>query len=301
MNTDQELGNTTLARLTKNAIGGVASVAAGVSHAGYAACRKFNDFEITRDLTFGAQKLDVWRLKRGLRGPLVVFFHGGGFQQLDKESHWAFAYSFARMGAVVFNADYRLAPRFRHPAAADDALRAYEFALANAARFGADPEQVIVAGTSAGANLALGLAITHGARAAVSFSGLLQVSDMPRLYRQGGVPYPIRARMANIGVEYPPEGTGWTVPSLVDPRLDPLVHVERNPPPRVPTFISTGSKDQVLVDAQRLHARLQATGVPNVLDLVPGVGHAFQGLIFKAKVRAVWDRCEAFLRAQGLG
>jgi len=168
-------------------------------------------------------------------------------------------------------------------------------------RFGADPKQLIVAGTSAGANLALGLAITHGARAAVSFSGLLQVSDMPRLYRGRSVPYPIRARMANIGLEYPPEGTGWTVPSVVDPRLDPLLHIERSPPPHVPTFISTGTADQVLEDAQRLHARLDATGMPNQLDVEPGGGHAFQGLIFKANVRAVWQRCEAFLRAQGLG
>jgi acetyl esterase/lipase len=298
VNADQRLGNTALARLAKNAIGGAASVIAGVSHGVYRACGQFSDLDITHDLCFGDQTLDVWRLKQGVRGPLVVFFHGGGFQQLDKGSHWAFAERFARMGAVVFNADYRLAPRFRHPAAADDAARAYDYALANAARFGADPAQVIVSGTSAGANLALGLAITHGARAAVLFSGLLQVSDMPRLYRGRSVPLPIRARMANIGVEYPPEGSGWTVPRVADPRLDPLLHIERNPPPQVATFISTGSADEVLEDSLRLHARLDAAGVPNELDVVPGAGHAFQGLLFKRSVRALWQRCDAFLRAQ---
>jgi acetyl esterase/lipase len=112
------------------------------------------------------------------------------------------------------------------------------------------------------------------------------------------VPLPIRARMANIGVEYPPEGSGWTVPSVADPRLDPLLHIERNPPPQVATFISTGSADEVLEDSQRLHTRLDATGVPNELDVVPGAGHAFQGLVFKPSVRALWQRCDAFLRAQ---
>jgi acetyl esterase/lipase len=123
---------------------------------------------------------------------------------------------------------------------------------------------------------------------------------MPKLYRGRRVSLPIRARMANIGVEYPPEGSGWTVPTEVDPRLDPLLHIKRNTPPRVATFISTGTADQVLEDSQRLHSRLEASGVPNQLDVLPGGGHAFQGLLFKPSVREVWQRCEAFLCANGL-
>ncbi|HEY6879867.1 MAG TPA: alpha/beta hydrolase [Polyangiales bacterium] len=301
MNADQRLGQTPLARATKDLIGATASIAAGASFAAFSAVGRLADFQIERDVSFGdapAQRLDIW--KRGRGGPSVLFFHGGGFQQLDKQSHWAFAERFARMGAVVFNADYRLAPAHRHPAAAEDAALAYEWVRANAQHYGADPTQLIVAGTSAGANLALGLAITRRVQAAVLFSGLLQVSDMPRLYRaRASVPRYLRARMASIGVDYPAVGTGWSVPDTVDPTFDPLLHIERHGVAGLPPlFVSTGSRDEVLEDSLRLCARLD--GTPHVLDIVHGRGHAFQGLLFSARVRALWQRCAHFLAEQGL-
>ncbi|MET0284907.1 MAG: alpha/beta hydrolase [Polyangiales bacterium] len=296
---DQRLGQTKLAHLTKDAIGLTAGTLARASHALCKARGDFAGLHIERDLPFaGTQKLDVW--KQGDGGPAVLFFHGGGFQQLDKQSHWAFSERFARMGAVVFNADYRLAPAHRHPAAASDAAEALTWVRANAARHGADPTQIIVAGTSAGANLALGLALTQQVQAAVLFSGLLQVTDMPRLYRsRASVPLAIRARMACIGVEYPPLGMGWELPTQVDPTLDPLLHVEREGSAGLPPlYVSTGSVDNVLEDSLRLCARLD--DVPHELDVMPGGGHAFQGFTFSARVRAMWERCARFLAAQGL-
>ncbi len=294
---DQRLGQTPLARLTKDAIGLSAGTLARASYALYKARGALHDLRIERDIAFNAaQRLDLWKQREG--GPAVLFFHGGGFQQLDKQSHWAFSERFARMGAVVFNADYRLAPQHRHPAAAHDAMDAYEWVRANAARYGADPSQIIVSGVSAGANLALGLAVTRHVAAAVLFSGLLQVTDMPRLYRaRASVPLAIRARIASIGVEYPPLGTGWTLPEEADPTLDPLLHIERKATSLPPLYVSTGSVDNVLEDSLRLCARLQG---PHELDVVPGMGHAFQGLLFSARVRAMWQRCARFLAAQGL-
>jgi acetyl esterase/lipase len=293
---DQHLGQTPLAHFTKGAIGAGAELAARISYALYRARGEFADLTIERDIAYGEQRLDVWKQRDG--GPAVLFFHGGGFQQLDKQSHWAFSERFARMGAVVFNADYRLAPQHRHPAAAQDARDALQWVRAHGARYGADPSQLIVAGTSAGANLALGLAITREVEAAVLFSGLLQVTDMPRLYRsRASVPWAIRARMANIGLEYPPLGQGWELPAIVDPTLDPLLHVERNHVELPPLFVSTGSVDHVLEDSLRLCARHQGV---HELDVLPGFGHAFQGLLFKQSVRAMWRRCARFLAARGL-
>jgi acetyl esterase/lipase len=296
---DQRLGQTKLAHLTKDAIGFTAGALARSSYNLYRARGELAGLQIEREISFAReQKLDVWKQRDG--GPAVLFFHGGGFQQLDKQSHWAFSERFARMGAVVFNADYRLAPAHRHPAAAEDAADALTWVQQNAACYGADPSQLIVAGTSAGANLALGLAITRRVQAAVLFSGLLQVSDMPRLYRsRASVPLAIRARMACIGVEYPPLGTGWELPAQVDPTLDPLLHIEREGTAGLPPlYVSTGSVDNVLEDSLRLCARLD--GLPHELDVLPGGGHAFQGFLFKESVRAVWRRCARFLAAQGL-
>lgn len=319
---DSALGKSLEAQLAKGAIARGASLVSAVARVIADLRGDLRDLQITTGLAYGdhpAQRYDVWQSapKKSALAPLVLFLHGGGFQHLDRASHWAFAERFARAGAVVINADYRLAPGHRFPAAAEDAARVYQHALAEAHSLGADPAQVIVAGTSAGANLALGLAINAARaadrgegvapRAAVLFSGLLQVSDIKRLYRHRRVLHPLRARMASIAVDYLPQGgddpSAWARPALIDPRLDPLLYLEesRTLPSALPAlFVSSGTRDPVLEDSLRLRRAMVDTDVPCALDVVADAGHSFQGLIFRSEVRAVWARCVAFLRAEGL-
>jgi acetyl esterase len=90
----------------------------------------------------------------GLR-PLLVFFHGGGWVVGDLDTHDQPCRLLCRYADVhVLSVDYRLAPEFPAPAAAQDAVAAYAWALAHAAALGADPERVAVGGDSAGGNLA---------------------------------------------------------------------------------------------------------------------------------------------------
>jgi acetyl esterase/lipase len=83
----------------------------------------------------------------------MLYLHGGGY------SFYPQAYSnFIAMITLVaksrtFVLDYRLAPEHRFPAQLEDALNAYRWLLEN----GADPDGLIVAGDSAGGNLALAL------------------------------------------------------------------------------------------------------------------------------------------------
>jgi acetyl esterase/lipase len=311
---DDRLAQSLEARLTKLLIAESVRAMSSAVHTLFELRGGLADFEIIRDRAYGvhaAQRYDIWRSHSSAhaRRPLVLFFHGGGFQQLDRASHWAFAERFARAGAVVINADYRLAPQYPYPHAVQDAALLFEHALSQAQALGADPEQVIVAGTSAGANLALGLALERGAlsmhapRACVLFSGLLQVSDMGRLYRARSVPRPLRARMADIGRAYV-GSAAFTRPKLPDARLDPLLALEHDASlaKSFPaTFISTGSRDQVLEDALRLHNCLTERGARSSIDVVQGAGHAFQGFIFRERVRKVWHRCFTFLHEEGLG
>ncbi|NVK30853.1 MAG: alpha/beta hydrolase [Gammaproteobacteria bacterium] len=77
----------------------------------------------------------------------VVYFHGGGFVVGDLESHDDVCAELAvATGLQVIAVDYRLSPEHPHPAAYDDALQATVWALQNS--------EVILAGDSAGANLA---------------------------------------------------------------------------------------------------------------------------------------------------
>ena len=65
--------------------------------------------------------------------PMVVYFHGGGWVIADKQVYDGGARGIAKeANAVVLSVDYRQAPENKFPAAWDDALAAYRWALANA-------------------------------------------------------------------------------------------------------------------------------------------------------------------------
>ena len=87
--------------------------------------------------------------------PIVVFFHGGGWVLGSLETHDHVARKLADdIDAVVVSVDYRMGPEDRFPAAVDDSFAALQWAHAEAAAIGGDPERVVVAGDSAGGNLA---------------------------------------------------------------------------------------------------------------------------------------------------
>lgn len=91
----------------------------------------------------------------GATPPAIVFYHGGGWAVGDLDTHDGSCRALAASsGCVVISVDYRLAPEHPFPAAPDDCLAAYTWAVANAAELSIDPRAVAVAGDSAGGNLA---------------------------------------------------------------------------------------------------------------------------------------------------
>jgi triacylglycerol lipase len=115
---------------------------------------------IQRDIAYGSdplQKLDVFA-PDGAKGkalPVLLFVHGGGFVRGDKHGEfypdnitlWA-----AKNGMVGVNIDYRLAPKDPWPAGAKDLASAIAWTKANVARYGGDPNRIVLFGHSAGAN-----------------------------------------------------------------------------------------------------------------------------------------------------
>ncbi len=107
-------------------------------------------------------------------GPLLVFFHGGGFMHGDLDTHdGTCRFITGRAGVRVLSVDYRLGPEHTFPAAHDDAFAAYEWVLEHADELDADLDHVGVGGDSAGRQprrrgghprRAAGLAV-HGAAA----------------------------------------------------------------------------------------------------------------------------------------
>jgi versiconal hemiacetal acetate esterase len=88
--------------------------------------------------------------------PVCVFFHGGGWSMGDLEGEDPQLRTASKdTGVVIVSVDYRLAPAHPYPAAPEDCLAAYYWAIKNSELLNTTPNEVIVFGTSAGGNLAL--------------------------------------------------------------------------------------------------------------------------------------------------
>ncbi len=86
--------------------------------------------------------------------PLLIFYHGGGFVVGSLNSHDEPCRVICQAsGMAVLSVDYRLAPEHKAPAAVQDGVAAFEWAVANAAKLGINPQKIAVGGDSAGGNL----------------------------------------------------------------------------------------------------------------------------------------------------
>jgi acetyl esterase/lipase len=93
--------------------------------------------------------------------PIVLYLHGGGYVFGSPRTHRSLVSRLSHVtGLAALSLDYRLPPEATLPAPTEDALAAYRELLDE----GRDPGQIVVAGDSAGGNLALSLAL-HAAEA----------------------------------------------------------------------------------------------------------------------------------------
>lgn len=192
--------------------------------------------------------------------PGVIVVHGGGWNGRDRGDMDSISRSLAKRGFVVANIDYRLAPRFRHPAQVDDVRAALAYLRANAKELKLDPQRVGGWGYSAGAHL-LALAAMERSGAAPSFAAVVAggtPSDFSRYPTS-----PVITRLIGKTMSEAPEA--WK-------RASPITHVSSDDPPM---FLFHGTWDRIVQpeDSVAMQQRLQAAGVPAELVRVRGLGH----------------------------
>jgi len=92
---------------------------------------------------------------QGAAGPVVMFFHGGGWVYGNLASHHRLCAEIARQtGLRLVAVDYRLAPEHPFPAALEDSLAAIRWAASGPAALEGGVTGLVLAGDSAGGNLA---------------------------------------------------------------------------------------------------------------------------------------------------
>lgn len=92
--------------------------------------------------------------------PVIVYYHGGGWVIANIDTYDASARALSLgVGAVVVSSHYRQGPEDVFPAAHDDAYAAYVWVVENSGTLNGDSARMVIAGESAGANLAANVAI----------------------------------------------------------------------------------------------------------------------------------------------
>lgn len=278
--------------------------------------------ELLSDISYGDpgaehHLLDIYRpMRRTGPLPVVLYLHGGGFRILSKDSHWIMGLMFARRGYIVFNINYRLAPKHPFPAALQDACKAFTWVTRNASRFGGSLDKGwILAGESAGANLATVLTICSCTRrsepwaheifeadrpphAVIASCGILQVSDSERFFRRKKIPRWVADRLEEVSTSYlknyRPENGAQNTLELADP----LVILEKDTPmerPLPPFFAAVGTADPLLDDTRRLKRALDRRNTTCLARYFPGEPHAFNAFVWRKQARLCWRETYDFL------
>ncbi|WP_020655596.1 alpha/beta hydrolase [Massilia niastensis] len=110
---------------------------------------------VVPDIAYGMDelhRLDLY-LPLGADGPapVVIFLHGGGFIRGDKADRYHVGHYFSRHGVLAVLPNYRLGPRNRWPAGAEDVSSVLAWARDNVAAHGGNPDHIVLVGESAGA------------------------------------------------------------------------------------------------------------------------------------------------------
>lgn len=215
----------------------------------------------------------------GVEGPLpaVLVFHSGGMMfgdrlsGLDPVVRWV-----DELRVRVVTVEYRLAPEHPDPVPVEDCYAALVWLLAHAEELGVRHDRIVIAGASAGAGLAAGVALLARDRGLPQAAGLLL--DYPMLDDRG-LTASMR-RFDGVGVwDRVSNETGWR--ALLGDRVGtdavsiyaaPGRALDLSGLPR--TFLDVGTAEIFLDETVEFAKRLWECAVDAELHVWPGAFHA---------------------------
>ena len=118
----------------------------------------FDTYADARDQT--SIPLRVYKPSAQKKAPAVIYFHGGGWVMGDLNSHDKVCRNIAAITqSAVIAVDYSLAPEVPYPTPVFDAIDAVNWIFSHHSELDVDPENIALAGDSAGGNLAAAVAL----------------------------------------------------------------------------------------------------------------------------------------------
>jgi acetyl esterase len=219
--------------------------------------------------------------------PLLVFFHGSGFVLCSLDTHDGMCRNLcAGAGCVVVSVDYRLAPEHKFPAPLDDCVCATHWAVQHAEQLSADGTRVVLAGDSAGGNLAAATALRLRDEGGPMLQGQLLIYPVTDFHTPGTPSY--RANAEGYGLTRDTMIWFWAhyladPADATDPYASPLRAATVAGLP--PALVVTAEFDPLCDEGENCAARLREAGVPVRLSRWAGMNHGFffwVGIVDKA-------------------
>lgn len=217
-------------------------------------------WQAAADLHYGPdarQTLDIYKPTSG-EGPwpIVVFVHGGSWQEGNKNGYEFAGRAIASQGFLTLVMNYRLHPQSRYPAFIEDVARALRWAADNGGMYGGNSQKLFAMGHSAGAyNVAMAVLDESMAPNRPKLSGVVSLAG----------PF-----------DFLPLDTAATIKvfgEIADlAATQPINHASKTAPP---FLMLHGASDTTVFprNASALDAALKRAGSASLLKIYPGVSH----------------------------
>lgn len=213
--------------------------------------------------------------------PGVVFVHGGGWASGYRTNFTPFAIALAERGYVAATISYRLSGEALYPAAIYDTKAALRWLRSNAGKYGINPDQIAIAGGSAGGQIASLAGVTAGvekfdpqakksdvssdAQAIINIDGLSDfTSEAARLHEDDPRKNPSAAG-AWFGGRYAEKTALWHEAS-------PTFYVSKNTPP---ILFLISAQERFSVGHKEMIEKMKPLNIPYQVTQLPGTPHSF--------------------------
>ncbi len=219
---------------------------------------------------------------------IILYCHGGGYSTGSSLYARTLTTKLAASTSMdVLSFDYRLAPEHPYPAAMQDAMQVWDYLML----LGYGARDIILAGDSAGGNLALSLVLKLKSQGRLMPRGLVLMSPWTDLTASGkshvskaGIDPVLNAAYLEQMIQNYAEGQ-----ALDDPLISPLFGDYEGFPP---TYIQVGSNEILQDDAVMLYKKLLKANVSVKMDVFRGMWHVFQMSPFKTAYEAMDKNAE---------
>jgi acetyl esterase/lipase len=222
----------------------------------------------------------------------ILYLHGGAYSMGSAQTHLGITGMLSELcGLRVLSVDYRLAPEDPHPAAVQDAVRAYRWLLQQ----GVPAKSIVIGGDSAGGGLtfatllelkekgdslpAAACAISPWVDLAITGETIVTKADVDPMFTKSGMVYMAELYADKTDVRSP----------LISPLYADLSGLP-------PVLIHVGTSEMLLSDSRRMTEALKNAGVDCTLKEWEGLFHVFHSVVYIPESRIANKEIAAFVK-----